>query len=86
MKKIVKDYIEKNKIKASKRIETQLEASKLVSRYLQLYEQNKIETNKYRNLIYGAKIYSEILRNKWQDELEARLEAIESRQNEKRSN
>lgn len=77
MKKVVREYIEKNKNKASKRITSQLEASKLVSRYLQLLEQDKIDLTKYRNLIYGAKVYSDIMKNYWQDELEKRLETLE---------
>lgn len=78
MKKTVKEFIDKKKIKASKRVTSQLEAANFVSRYIQLYEQDKIPTDKYRNLMYGAKIYSEIMRNQWIDNAEKRLKELES--------
>jgi len=79
MKKVVKEYIKSNK-ERTKKLSKQTEAGELVAKYIQLYEKDKIDNTKFRNLCYGAKIYSEILRNYWLDEAEKRLEELEALQ------
>lgn len=77
MKKVVKEYIEKKKTVRSNKLKNQLDASNLISKYIELYEADKIEKTKFRNLCYGVRIYSEILKNRWLDESEKRLDELE---------
>ena len=79
MKKVVKDYIDKNKTLTSKKLKKQTDASNLIAKYIHLYESDKIEKTKFRNLCYATKIYSDILRNEWIDKAEKRLEELEKK-------